>query len=311
MDDVIRFVKQHKYQIKKYGKKLFLWWKKNQNKQQQQQQGGYGGQQQGGYGGQQQSGYGGQHQQQQQGGYGGAAGYAGAASGLGYASHPGGYDQPPPQGQYGHPQQVQHGQSSIKPHHPNYNDNAVNSKNQRYMQLRSDARREGDLMAKCFDQSHAAYGRGDGGKAKELSNEGHQHKQRMEQLNKEASDWIYQANNEDSGPDEVDLHGLYTAEAITRTEQEIGMRQRRGDQTVRIIVGKGIHSKDHVAHIKPAIEDLMRKYQLQAHLDPKNSGVLVVDLTGKGGGAFSSDAGGFTRGLAQQASGNDEQCVVM
>lgn len=60
------------------------------------------------------------------------------------------------------------------------------------MQLRSDAHREGDLMAKCFDQSHAAYGRGDGGKAKELSNEGHQHKQRMEQLNAEASNWIYQ-----------------------------------------------------------------------------------------------------------------------
>lgn len=85
------------------------------------------------------------------------------------------------------------------------------------------------------------------------------------------------------------------------------MRQRRGDQSVRIIVGKGIHSKDHVAHVKPAIEDLMRKYRLQAHLDPKNSGVLVVDLTDKARGAFSSDAAGFTRGLAQQASGNDEQ----
>lgn len=120
-------------------------------------------------------------------------------------------------------------------------------------------------------------------------------------------DTLSQANNEDSGPDEVDLHGLYTAEAITRTEQEIAARQRRGDASVRIIVGKGIHSKDHVAHIKPAIEDLMRKYNLQAHLDPKNSGVLVVDLTGKAGGAFNSDVGGFTRGLAQNASGNDEQ----
>lgn len=183
----------------------------------------------------------------------------------------------------------------------------VNSKNQRYMQLRNDARREGDLMAKCFDQSHSAYSHGDGSKAKQLSNEGHEHKSRMEQLNKEAADWIYVANNEDSGPDEVDLHGLYTAEAITRTEQEVAQRQRRGDQTVRIIVGKGIHSKDHVAHIKPAIEDLMRKYNLQAHLDPKNSGVLVVDLTGKATGAFGRDAGGFTRGLAQQASGNEEQ----
>lgn len=183
----------------------------------------------------------------------------------------------------------------------------VNSKNQRYMQLRSDAHREGDLMAKCFDQSHAAYGRGDGAKAKQLSSEGQQHKQRMEQLNQEASDWIYQANNEDSGADEVDLHGLYTAEAIRRVEQQVATRQARGDHSVRIIVGKGIHSKDHVAHIKPAIEDLMSKYQLQAHLDPHNSGVLVVDLTGRAGGAFTRDAGGFTRGLAQQASGKEEE----
>lgn len=47
-------------------------------------------------------------------------------------------------------------------------------------------------MEKCFDQSHAAYGRGDNDKTKELTNEGHLHKQRMERLNKEASDWIYQ-----------------------------------------------------------------------------------------------------------------------
>lgn len=105
----------------------------------------------------------------------------------------------------------------------------------------------------------------------------------------------------------MDLHGLYTQEAITKTEEEIAMRQRRGDQTVRVIVGKGIHSKGHVAHIKPAIEQLMQKYGLQAHLDPKNSGVLVVDLTGQQGGAFGRDAGGFTRGLAEHATGKDDQ----
>lgn len=115
------------------------------------------------------------------------------------------------------------------------------------------------------------------------------------------------ANNEDSGPDEVDLHGLYTQEAIDRTEHEISTRQARGDRSVRVIVGKGIHSKDHVAHIKPAIEGLMRKYKLQAHLDPSNAGVLVVDLSGSGGAGFSKDAGGFTRDLAKQASGNEDQ----
>jgi hypothetical protein len=103
---------------------------------------------------------------------------------------------------------------------------------------------------------------------------------------------------------------MYTAEAITRTEQEIAQRQARGDSSVRIIVGKGVHSKDHVAKSKPAIEGLMRKYTLQAHLDPHNAGVLVVDLTGKAGGNFSRDVGGMTRGLAQEASGDENQVSI-
>lgn len=46
-------------------------------------------------------------------------------------------------------------------------------------------------MAHCFDESRRAYDSGDGGRAKELSNEGKSHKAEMERLNKEASDWIY------------------------------------------------------------------------------------------------------------------------
>lgn len=48
----------------------------------------------------------------------------------------------------------------------------------------------------------------------------------------------------------------------------------------------------------------MHDYNLSAELDPHNSGVLVVHLTGSGGG--SRDAG-FTRELAKHASGNEEQ----
>ena len=57
--------------------------------------------------------------------------------------------------------------------------------------------------------------------------------------------------------------------------------------------------------LQPAIEKLMRDYNLSAQLDPHNSGVLVVHLGGGGGG--TRDAGGFTRELAKQASGNEEQ----
>ena len=46
-------------------------------------------------------------------------------------------------------------------------------------------------MARCFEESQQAYTSGDRAGAKTLSNEGREHKARMEQLNAEASAWIY------------------------------------------------------------------------------------------------------------------------
>lgn len=86
--------------------------------------------------------------------------------------------------------------------------------------------------------------------------------------------------SQDSKPGEVDLHGLYVKEAIRYTEKSIEEARGRGDAEVRFIVGmwtrscrhcqtfltlmarylgKGLHSTNHVAKLKPAIEDLMKK----------------------------------------------------
>ena len=59
------------------------------------------------------------------------------------------------------------------------------------MSLRERANREGDAMARAFEQSHAAYARKDGVAAKEFSNEGKAHRREMERLNAEASAWIF------------------------------------------------------------------------------------------------------------------------
>lgn len=66
-------------------------------------------------------------------------------------------------------------------------------------------------------------------------------------------------NNRDSPPGTLDLHGLYVKEAIERTEGAVREAQARGDAEIRVIVGKGIHSQGHVAKLKPAVEDLMRR----------------------------------------------------
>ncbi|KAG8711453.1 hypothetical protein FRC09_020586 [Ceratobasidium sp. 395] len=204
------------------------------------------------------------------------------------------------QQQQQHPSQHKPG----KPYHARIDDNAQAQANPHYQQLRSRAHEEGDAMAKAFDASHAAYEQGDGAEAKRLSDEGKRHKAEMERLNKEASDWIFQQVNMDSASDELDLHGLYVKEAIARTESAVQAAQSRGDSQIRIIVGKGLHSQGHAAKLKPAIEELMVKYQLNAHIDPQNAGVLVVQLGGRG--ERGMDPNEVTRRLE-----TDEQCVVM
>ncbi|KAK0184079.1 hypothetical protein F5146DRAFT_1228904 [Armillaria mellea] len=150
-----------------------------------------------------------------------------------------------------------------------------------YNGLRAHASKEGDEMSRCFSESHEAYDRGDHAAAKELSNQGKNHKQKMEQLHKAASTWIYLENNRGREPGEIDLHGLYVKEAIAYTETALEEASLRGDSELRVIVGRGSHSEDGVARVRPAIEELMRQHRLITELDPSNSGVLVVELNGR------------------------------
>ncbi|SJL14300.1 uncharacterized protein ARMOST_17756 [Armillaria ostoyae] len=127
-------------------------------------------------------------------------------------------------------------------------------------------------MARCFDESHEAHIRGNCTAAKDLSKQGKNHKQKMEQLNKEVSNWIYLVeNNRNRQPGEIDLHGLYVKEAIAYTDAALKEAKLRG---------KGLHSEGGAAKVGPAIKNLMRKYQLVAEFDLSNSGVLVVELNG-------------------------------
>jgi hypothetical protein len=84
----------------------------------------------------------------------------------------------------------------------------------------------------------------------------------MDQWNQRASDWIFEQNNRSQQPGTIDLHGLYVKEAIDRTERAVIDAKQAGFSELRVIVGKGIHSKQHVAKIKPAIEELMHKHDV-------------------------------------------------
>lgn len=67
----------------------------------------------------------------------------------------------------------------------------MNQHNEHYVDLRARANAAGDEMARSFEEAHQAYERGDGGRAKELSNKGKAAQQEMERLNEQASEWIF------------------------------------------------------------------------------------------------------------------------
>ncbi|KAL1942517.1 hypothetical protein VTO73DRAFT_6119 [Trametes versicolor] len=186
--------------------------------------------------------------------------------------------------------------------------NQVNQHNEHYVDLRARANAAGDEMARSFEEAHQAYERGDGARAKELSNKGKAAQQEMERLNEQASEWIFRENNTDSQPGEVDLHGLYVKEAIRYTDRSIQEAQARGDSKIRFITGKGLHSSGGVAKLKPAIEELMQKHGLVAELDEHNAGVLIVNLDGqRSGNGRELRADDITRGLERK----DDGCTIM
>merc|ERR1712093_251197 len=210
--------------------------------------------------------------------------------------------QPPAQQQHGYNGAAADSQHAYKP--PSGNVDMQNASNPEYVSLRNQAISEGQLMHEAFEAASRAYKAGDGASAKELSNKGHQHDRNKDELNQRAADWIFEANNRGRGAGEIDLHGLYVQEAIDKTEAAVQNAQRQGLHELRIITGKGIHSQQGVAKIKPAIESLMVKYNLSAHLDSHNSGVLVVNLAGGG----SRDLGWVDQA---DREADDGQCVIM
>ncbi|KAI0035895.1 Smr-domain-containing protein [Vararia minispora EC-137] len=169
-------------------------------------------------------------------------------------------------------------------------------------------------MGRAFEEARRAYAAGDGKRAKELSNKGREHERERNQLNNQASELIFRENNQNKGPGEVDLHGLRVDEAVKHTEREIQAARSRGDTEIRLIVGKGLHSSSGVPVVKPAVQRLMKQYNLACALDPDNTGVLIVQLEGghsvkeaRGRGAPVLDPDNISHELEKR----EGSCIIM
>lgn len=85
-------------------------------------------------------------------------------------------------------------------------------------------------------QSRQAYERGDGALAHQLSEEGKQHGAKMDQYNKQASDFIFRENNAPGrvADDTIDLHGQFVEEAEDILEQRIRYAQQTGQTHLHV-----------------------------------------------------------------------------
>ncbi|KAG0172869.1 hypothetical protein DFQ28_009873 [Apophysomyces sp. BC1034] len=181
-----------------------------------------------------------------------------------------------------HPQQ-QHGQTGNfhpqQPHAPF----ADEHDDPNYSRLRALAHEEAEKRNQCYERSQAAYHNGDGAEAKELSTQGHYHDNQMKHYNSQAAELVYAQKNQNRPPTEIDLHGLFVHEASKKVEEALERCQRERHDHLVIIVGKGLHSPGNIAKLKPAILELVHKYQVSCEPNRPNPGCIYVEF-GKGVG---------------------------
>ncbi|KAI9428478.1 hypothetical protein H4582DRAFT_1831051, partial [Lactarius indigo] len=145
--------------------------------------------------------------------------------------------------------------------------------------LREQARRKGREMSEARSRAKSASKKGHLGAAHAHRQDAIARESEMKELDKRAAKIIFRENNKNRGEGQmIDLHGLYVAEAIQVAKDQLQTARSRGDEVVRFIVGKGLHSDAGGAKIRPALEDFLTKRGLIHWLDPSNAGVLVVRL---------------------------------
>lgn len=128
-------------------------------------------------------------------------------------------------------------------------------------------------------QSQEAFKSGDKSKAHELSQRAKEQLRIAEENNRKAAEYVFIENNKDSDDNDIDLHGLYVKEAVYILKQRIISGINKNQSTLDCIVGKGLHSKDGVSKLKPAIQDLCKDANLNCWIDEKNTGVLHIDIS--------------------------------
>ncbi|KAI9348579.1 hypothetical protein BDR26DRAFT_796154, partial [Obelidium mucronatum] len=124
-----------------------------------------------------------------------------------------------------------------------------------------------------------AYQRGDGAKAKELSNLKSAKHSEADGYNRRARDLIVSHFNADRPLSELDLHGLFVIEAKEVLLERITQCRKNSPaiHQLTVITGKGNNSRDGVAKLKPMVKQFCENEGLKCE-QGSNDGVIVLVL---------------------------------
>jgi DNA-nicking Smr family endonuclease len=119
-----------------------------------------------------------------------------------------------------------------------FNHSQSNDAEAEYDRLRDLAQQEASKRNSCFQRSQEAYASGDGAAAKELSEQGKAHGRKMEEYNRQASDFIFRENNAPGrvDADTIDLHGQFVEEAEDILEERIKYARSQGQTHLHVYV---------------------------------------------------------------------------
>lgn len=96
----------------------------------------------------------------------------------------------------------------------------------------------------------------------------------------------------------IDLHWLRVNEALEKVREHLVLCQKHGVRRTTIITGRGLHSQDGVAKIRPVVEQLLRESRVCTVSEGRgNEGAFVVEMLGEGEGEAKSLGGWLWKSL--------------
>ncbi|KAF8629842.1 hypothetical protein AX15_003208 [Amanita polypyramis BW_CC] len=100
----------------------------------------------------------------------------------------------------------------------------------------------------------------------------------IQKLHEKAAKRYYKARNPPERLLTVDVHGLRVQEAIEITEKAFRDALTSGHGTLRVITGRGLHSKNNLPVLRNALIREMEKQRIPCEQDPVNPGALILSL---------------------------------